>query len=159
MAKREIQAGDYFLLPYAGPRRNRIVKAIQPHPVGGGQWYASNERGHTTTVLLSGCQRISPSLVARICKTGGGVPPVEGSSRKSVLDECATCDDTGTTNLGAGPQPCPICKPDAYGVQECFPLLDPNVPEGGSRYPDKGCYRVGCPIHGGPAGVQEDQRG
>jgi hypothetical protein len=37
------------------------------------------------------------------------------------------------------------------GEQECFPRLDPNVPEGGSRYPDKGCYRVGCSIHGGPS--------
>lgn len=42
-------------------------------------------------------------------------------------------------------------KSDTSGVPQCFPLLDPNVPEGGSRYPDKGCYRVGCPIHGGPA--------
>lgn len=38
----------------------------------------------------------------------------------------------------------------ACGVKECFPLIDPNVPEFGSRYPDKGCYRVGCVVHGGP---------
>lgn len=45
------------------------------------------------------------------------------------------------------------CPTVTSGVGECFPMLDPNVPEFGSRYPDKGCYRVGCPIHGGPDGV------
>jgi hypothetical protein len=66
MARRDIQAGDYFLLPYAGPRRKRIVKAIQPHPVGAGQWYVADEAGHTSTVLLTSCSRVSPSEVERI---------------------------------------------------------------------------------------------
>lgn len=39
-------------------------------------------------------------------------------------------------------------KKRAERRQECFPLLDPNIPESGSRYPDKGCYRPGCTIHG-----------
>lgn len=68
MNKKPIQAGDYFLLPYAGKRRERIVKAIQPHPVGGDQWIVSNERGMSSTVLLSSCKRIAPSVVQRITK-------------------------------------------------------------------------------------------
>jgi hypothetical protein len=72
MAKREIQAGDYFLLPYAGPRRKLLVKAVQFNEVTG-HWYVSNEAGMTKQVLLSSCKRVSPSLVARICKAPAGV--------------------------------------------------------------------------------------
>lgn len=46
----------------------------------------------------------------------------------------------------------------AAGVGECFPMLDPNVPEMGSRYPDRGCYRVGCHIHGGPGGMKDEPK-
>jgi hypothetical protein len=68
MSKRPIQAGDFFLLPFTGTRRSRLVKAVQPHPVGGGQWYASNEAGHTSVTLLTSCQRCSPSLAKCITK-------------------------------------------------------------------------------------------
>ena len=66
MSMRQIQHGDFFLLPFAGSRRSRLVKAVQPHSVGGGQWYASDEAGHTSVVLLTSCTRCPPSVVARI---------------------------------------------------------------------------------------------
>lgn len=66
MSMRDIQHGDFFLLPYSGPRRKRLVKAVEPHPVGGGQWFASNEAGNTSVVLLTSCARCSPSTVDRI---------------------------------------------------------------------------------------------
>lgn len=68
MNQRQIQAGDFFLLPYAGPRRARIIKAVQPHCAGGGHWYVSNEAGNTSVVLLTSCHRCAPSLVKRITK-------------------------------------------------------------------------------------------
>lgn len=70
MPKREPQAGDFFLLPYSGKRRDLLVKAIQPHPVGGGQWVVSYEDGRSNVVLLSSCRRVSPSEADRICKRG-----------------------------------------------------------------------------------------
>lgn len=42
---------------------------------------------------------------------------------------------------------------------ECFPLLDPLIPEMGSRYPEKGCYRPGCQRHGGPGGFPAGVKG
>lgn len=50
------------------------------------------------------------------CKRCGEVAAAGVAPARSVLDQCATCDDTGTANLGAGPQPCPICKPATSGV-------------------------------------------
>ncbi len=64
-----IEHGDFFLLPFKGRRRDLLVKAIQPSACGGGRWHVSNEAGFTSTVLLTSCRRVSPSVVARILKT------------------------------------------------------------------------------------------
>jgi hypothetical protein len=64
-----IEHGDFFLLPFKGRRRDLLVKAIQPSACGGGRWHVSNEAGFTSTVLLTVCRRVSPSVVARILKT------------------------------------------------------------------------------------------
>lgn len=72
MSHRNIQGGDFFLLPYTGTRRERLIKAVQPlqghGSKDGGQWYCSNEGGHTDIKLLDGCKRVSPSLARRILK-------------------------------------------------------------------------------------------
>jgi hypothetical protein len=68
---------------------------------------------------------------------------------RSVLDQCATCDDTGATNLGVGPQPCPICKP-ATGVpvapdNRTRPLTDqsqPWTPEHCKAYPRRASEEI-----------------
>lgn len=79
---------------------------------------------------------------------------------KALLD-AAPAFGVQACRCGQPPGTCSSCSGSRFtvGVQECFPLLDPNVPEGGSRYPDKGCYRVGCPIHGGPDGVDSSRGG
>ena len=71
----KIQHGDFFLLPYAGPRRRRLVKAVQFN-LTTGHWYVSREDGYTSQVLLSSCHRCPPSVVRRIlgraAQVGGG---------------------------------------------------------------------------------------
>ncbi len=66
---KSIEHGDFFLLPFKGRRRDLLIKAIQPSACGGGRWHVSNEAGFTSTVLLTSCRRVSPSVVARILKT------------------------------------------------------------------------------------------
>lgn len=63
MAK--IKQGDYFLLPFAGSRRSRLVKAIEEHKCSG-HWYVEHTGGHKNMVLLSSCKRCPPSLARRI---------------------------------------------------------------------------------------------
>ena len=65
------QEGDYFFLPYAGSRRSRLVKAVAPlnDLFPWSHWLACNEAGLTTTVLLTGCRRCTPSLVRRLLAT------------------------------------------------------------------------------------------
>lgn len=63
---KEIQTGDFFLLPYTGKKRDLLVKAIQPHF--SGQWFAANEDGQTSLYNLDSCDRCPPSLVRRLTK-------------------------------------------------------------------------------------------
>ena len=77
-----IEHGDFFLLPFKGRRRDLLVKAIQPSACGGGRWHVSNEAGFTSTVLLTSCRRVSPSVVARILKTPNLMCTPNGASTK-----------------------------------------------------------------------------
>lgn len=64
---KDIQAGDYFLMPFKGKRRDLLVKAVQPHSaLGSGQWQACDVSGKTHSLLLTSCRRCSPSLARRI---------------------------------------------------------------------------------------------
>ena len=91
---KSIEHGDFFLLPFKGRRRDLLVKAIQPSACGGGRWHVSNEAGFTSTVLLTSCRRVSPSVVARILKTPNaefsGPRPLaaEGSRSNDGLERC-----------------------------------------------------------------------
>lgn len=65
---RPIKRGDYFLLPFAGKRRDLLVRAERPHRLTG-HWTVSTARGRTTLVLLSSCRRCPPSEVRRIMRS------------------------------------------------------------------------------------------
>ena len=82
-----IEHGDFFLLPFKGRRRDLLVKAIQPSACGGGRWHVSNEAGFTSTVLLTSCRRVSPSVVARILKTPNVMCTPSGASTELYTKE------------------------------------------------------------------------
>jgi hypothetical protein len=54
--------GDWFLLPFAGPERTRVIQAVRPAAMGGGQWTVRSGRtgriqaGYT---LLSSCHPLT----------------------------------------------------------------------------------------------------
>ncbi|GIK74518.1 MAG: hypothetical protein BroJett021_35060 [Chloroflexota bacterium] len=62
-----IKQGDYFLLPFAGSRKSRLVKAIEEHKHSG-HWHVEDAYGRKTFVLLSSCKRCSPSGAMKILR-------------------------------------------------------------------------------------------
>ncbi len=67
MAMRNPKRGDYFLLPFTGPKRDLLVQAQQEY--GGWQWwvtYPAYPQRPFSCVLLSSCQRCTPSRAAAI---------------------------------------------------------------------------------------------
>jgi hypothetical protein len=79
MPKREPKAGDYYLLPFAGRKRDLLVRVVAPG--GGGGHHRVGYAGRTgmseSLVLLSSCHRCSPSRAARIL----GVAMGEGGQK------------------------------------------------------------------------------
>lgn len=70
MPKREPKAGDFYLLPFAGPKRDLLVRVIGPGFAGHHQCsYAATPNRHTD-VMLSSCHRVSPARAARILGVG-----------------------------------------------------------------------------------------
>lgn len=65
-----IKRGDYFLMPLAGPRKDRLIQAVRPW-LHGPQWYVVNAVGMRgeTIVLLSSCRRCGPKLAKAIIRT------------------------------------------------------------------------------------------
>jgi hypothetical protein len=68
--KKPVKAGDHFLKPFTGARRDLLVKAVRPSGFGEWQWYTVDAArpGRENICLLSSCTRVSPSLAKRILK-------------------------------------------------------------------------------------------
>ena len=62
-----IKQGDYFLLPYKGTRRDRLVYVDTQYNET--QWYCHNLKRQRSLVELTSCTRISPAYAARIKMT------------------------------------------------------------------------------------------
>ena len=68
--KKEIAAGDHFLLPYAGKKRDLLVRAVAPAYAGfSGHWRVAYLDGRENVVLLSSCKRVQPSEAKRLGAT------------------------------------------------------------------------------------------
>lgn len=67
---RSYSKGDFFLAPFAGKRRDLLMRLIRPLPgFGHNQWEYFNYGTRTKQVaLISSCHRCSPSLAKRILK-------------------------------------------------------------------------------------------
>lgn len=68
---RPVKKGDMFLLPYKGVRIERLIRAIRKAPgLDPRQWWCEWGRGGgDSVVLLSSCERCSPSEARRILKS------------------------------------------------------------------------------------------
>ena len=88
---REIKAGDCFLLPFKGARRDLLIRAVKVSPFSWQQWeceYVATGQPCSGYTLLTSCSRVGPAEVRRII--GDGVLGCDGrTSGKKHTDGSA----------------------------------------------------------------------
>ena len=68
MSNKPIKRGDYFLLPYAGSRRDNLIRVIRPWPKGSRYDVLCITLGAESFAALDGtaAKRVPPSVAKRI---------------------------------------------------------------------------------------------
>ena len=76
--------GDFYLLPYAGPRHRLLIRAVRFDDLSG-HWWVINCEGHESRALLSSCHRLTDKEAADLLLKALATPAPDLAAE---LQEC-----------------------------------------------------------------------